>query len=75
MGLLFDLDGHIATVTINRPDAMNAIDQETADELTEAWERVRTDPEIWVAILTGAGDRAFCAGADREHPPSLSVLE
>lgn len=75
MGLLFDLDGHIATVTINRPDAMNAIDQETADELTEAWERVRTDPEIWVAILTGAGDRAFCAGADREHPPSLSGLE
>ena len=75
MGLLFDLDGHIATVTINRPDAMNAIDQQTADELTEAWERVRTDPEIWVAILTGAGDRAFCAGADREHPPSLSQLE
>ena len=75
MGLLFDLDGHIATVTINRPDAMNAIDQETADELTEAWERVRTDPEIWVAILTGAGDRAFCAGTDREHPPDLSGLE
>ncbi len=75
MGLLFDLDGHIATVTINRPDAMNAIDQGTADELTEAWERVRTDPEIWVAILTGAGDRAFCAGADRERPPDLSRME
>ena len=64
MAVLFQLNDHIATVTINRPEAMNAIDRQTAEELGEAWERVRTDPEIWVAILTGAGDRAFCAGGD-----------
>ena len=75
MAVLFQLDGHIATITINRPDAMNAIDRETAEELGEAWERVRTDPDIRVAILTGAGERAFCAGADTKSPLDPSQLE
>ncbi len=75
MAVLFQLSGHIATVTINRPEAMNAIDRQTAEELGEAWERVRTDPEIWVAILTGAGDRAFCAGADTKSPLDPRQLE
>jgi len=75
MAVLFELDGHIATITINRPEAMNAIDRQTAGELAEAWERVRTDPGIWVAILTGAGDRAFCAGADLKDPPQIEQLE
>ena len=75
MALLFQLDGHVATITINRPEAMNAIDRQTAEELAEAWERVRTDADIWVAILTGAGDRAFCAGADTKSPLDPSQLE
>ena len=75
MALLFQLDGHIATITINRPEAMNAIDRRTAEELAEAWERVRTDPDIWVAILTGAVDRAFCAGADTKSPLDPSQME
>ena len=68
MTVRFDLDGHIATVTIDRPESMNAIDRATADALAEAWERVRSDPEVWVALLTGAGDRAFCAGVDMQDP-------
>ena len=75
MAVLFQLDGHIATVTINRPEAMNAIDRETAQELAEAWERVRADSDIWVAILTGAGDRAFCAGADAKSPLDPGQME
>lgn len=56
--------GHIALITLNRPASLNAIDPPLADALDRAMERVRDDPSIRVAILTGAGDRAFCSGAD-----------
>jgi enoyl-CoA hydratase/carnithine racemase len=62
--VLYDQKGSIVTITINRPDAMNAIDPETQDGLVAAWTRFRDDDSAWVAILTGAGDRAFSAGAD-----------
>lgn len=55
-------DGDVAVVTINRPDARNAIDGKTADELNDAWTRFDED-EAKVGVLTGAGD-TFCAGAD-----------
>jgi enoyl-CoA hydratase/carnithine racemase len=64
MALLFDVQDHIARLTINRPEAMNAMDPETYRELSEAWIEVRDNPTIWVAIITGAGDKAFTAGAD-----------
>ncbi len=62
--VLFEVSDRVATVTINRPEAMNALDPETLAALSEVWTEVRDNPEIWVAIVTGAGDRAFCAGAD-----------
>jgi enoyl-CoA hydratase/carnithine racemase len=72
MPILYEKTGRIATITINRPDALNAIDPRTNDELIAAWADFRDDPEVWVGILTGAGDRAFCAGADlKELIPSL----
>ncbi len=60
----FEVADRVATVTINRPEAMNALDPETLGGLAEAWAEIRDNPEIWTAIVTGAGDRAFCAGAD-----------
>ena len=54
----------IAHVTLNRPAALNALDSRCHFELRAAFEDFRDDPEVWVAILTGAGERAFCAGAD-----------
>lgn len=62
--VLFEVSDRIATVTLNRPEAMNALDPETIAALAEAWAEIRDNPEIWTAIVTGAGDRAFCAGAD-----------
>jgi E-phenylitaconyl-CoA hydratase len=62
--VLYEQKERIVTITINRPDAMNAIDPETHQALIEAWTRFRDDDEAWVAILTGAGERAFSAGAD-----------
>jgi E-phenylitaconyl-CoA hydratase len=58
----------IATITLNRPEARNAIDPEMRKVLHETWRRVSADDEIRVAVLTGAGDRAFCAGADLKKP-------
>ena len=63
--VLFELAApRVALVTINRPDARNAVNGAVAQGLEAAVERVEADPEIWAAVLTGAGPHAFCAGAD-----------
>ena len=62
--VLYDKRDRIAYVTIDRPDARNAIDPETHAALCAAWVDFRDDDAVDVAILTGAGDEAFCAGAD-----------
>ncbi|MCZ6710597.1 MAG: enoyl-CoA hydratase-related protein [Gammaproteobacteria bacterium] len=59
----YELDGHVAIITLNRPEARNAINPEVAVRLAEAWESVRADDNVRVAVLTGTGS-AFCAGAD-----------
>jgi E-phenylitaconyl-CoA hydratase len=61
--VLYELDGHIATISYNRPEVLNAINGELRSDLNAAWERFRDDEDAWVAIVTGAG-RAFCVGAD-----------
>ena len=61
---VFELSDHIATVTLNRPEAMNALDPGLIASLADIWVEIRDNPDIWVGIVTGAGDRAFCAGAD-----------
>lgn len=64
MTIRYDKDGTIATITIQRPEAMNALDRETFRALGEALLDFDRDEELLVAILTGAGDKAFSAGAD-----------
>jgi (E)-benzylidenesuccinyl-CoA hydratase len=54
----------VLLITLNRPEKMNAMDAEMNAQLAEAWRRLAEDDEIWVAIITGAGDRAFCSGRD-----------
>lgn len=61
---LVDRRGHVLEVTINRPDQRNSISQEAHDDLTSIFDAYEADPDLWVAIITGAGDKAFCAGAD-----------
>jgi enoyl-CoA hydratase len=62
--LLVEKRDGIATFTMNRPQALNALSRELRARLTRAFEEVRGDPEVGVVILTGAGDRAFSAGLD-----------
>ena len=60
----YEKHDRIATITLNRPQVMNALHLEAHLELKEIWEDFRDDPEVWVAVLTGAGERAFSAGND-----------
>jgi enoyl-CoA hydratase/carnithine racemase len=62
--ILFEKKGHRATLTINRPDKHNALNNTVINELVQAFEECKADPEIRVVVLTGAGDKAFCAGGD-----------
>ncbi len=64
MKLIYDVKDRIARITINRPEAMNAMDPEVYALLSKAWIDVRDNPDVWVAIVTGAGEKAFTAGAD-----------
>jgi len=70
--------GHVLTVTLNRPEARNALSPEMMEIMSQAWDEVNSDPEIRVAILTGAGG-SFCAGADlkamSQRPPGESFRE
>ncbi|QKH36911.1 enoyl-CoA hydratase/isomerase family protein [Achromobacter pestifer] len=77
MALLIDVANHVATITLNRPEALNSIDPETRAELRGAWRRIKEDDNIRVAVLTGAGEKAFCTGSDlkKTMPPKESFAQ
>jgi enoyl-CoA hydratase len=65
--VVYEKHDGIATVTMNRPEVRNAINPEMLCRLADAWQDINDDPAVRVAILTGAGDEAFCAGADLDR--------
>jgi enoyl-CoA hydratase/carnithine racemase len=73
--VLYEKRGKVAYVTINRPEVMNCVDPETHELLWETWRDFAADDALEVAIMTGAGDEAFCAGADLKAfiPPLLGA--
>lgn len=72
--LLWEKRDKIVVMTINRPEKLNTITPELWEMLAQAWERFQNDDDAWVAIITGAGDRAFCAGAElKTSPPGAPV--
>jgi crotonobetainyl-CoA hydratase len=73
--VLFDVDAHVARVTLNRPAVMNAVDLDTERELQRVWAAIEADRDIRAVVLTGAGDRAFCAGADLKNSGNKTGLE
>ena len=71
----YELDGHVATITYHRPEALNAVNADMRRGLNDAFSRFRDDEAAWVAIVTGAG-RAFCAGGDlRDGAGSIGEFE
>jgi enoyl-CoA hydratase/carnithine racemase len=74
MNVRLAIEGHVATVTLSRPEVLNAVDRATESELEEIWSRLESDPDLRVIVLTGEGDRAFCVGADLKNA-AVSGLE
>ena len=68
----YEREGKIAVITIDRLEAMNSLSFQAMEELANAWLRFKDDAEAWVAIVTGAGDKAFCTGLDLKDTISLS---
>ena len=75
MSVDFAIENHVARVTINRPDRMNAVDQATEAALIAAWEAIEKDESVRVVVLTGAGERAFCTGADMKSGSGMTGLD
>ena len=73
MSVRFEVVDHVATVTIDRPEVMNAIDLATEAELLRIWAAIEADDDVRVVVLTGAGERAFCVGADLKNPSIKGV--
>jgi enoyl-CoA hydratase/carnithine racemase len=68
-----EIDGRLMTVTINRPEVYNACHPMANEELVAAFDEFHANPELWVAIITGAGDQAFCAGNDLKYHAELQA--
>lgn len=64
MTVVYEAKDHVARVTIDRPQVMNAVDAHTQDALADIWNRIEADPDVRCVVLTGSGERAFSAGAD-----------
>ncbi len=64
---IFEVRDHVAWITLNRPAAMNSMNPELRWELSRHWDEVERNDDIWLAVMTGVGERAFSAGADLKH--------
>jgi enoyl-CoA hydratase len=72
--ILYEKEDHVVTITINRPAVRNCINSETSTELQKAWKTFRDDEDAFVAIFTGAGDKAFSAGWDLNDAAALTSM-
>ena len=73
MTVRFDVAGHVATVTLARPEVMNAVDLDTEARLQAIWSELEQRRDVRVIVLTGDGERAFCVGADMKNPSVKGV--
>ena len=73
--ILVDRDGSVQTITLNRQEVLNAAREETFHELDEVLDELATDEEVKAVIITGAGDRAFCAGGDVRALAKMTSVE
>ncbi|HEY6982489.1 enoyl-CoA hydratase-related protein [Reyranella sp.] len=75
MSIRFGVDDHVARVVIDRPDRMNAVDEATEAELMRVWAAIERDDRVRCVVLTGAGEKAFCTGADMKQSGNKTGLE
>ena len=73
--IIYEQKGHVAWITLNRPEVLNVQNNQLRRELIQALEQARDDKEVHVLVLTGAGDKAFCAGADVNEFLELTLVD
>src|SRR3989442_160215 len=73
--IIYEKSDRVATITLNRPQRLNAFDSAMRAELPQAWRDVAADPEVWVVIVTAEGERAFCTGVDVREAALGGVFE
>ena len=71
----FTVENHVARVTIDRPERLNAIDEAAEAELMRTWAAIEKDDSVRCVVLTGTGERAFCTGADMKQSGNKTGLE
>src|SRR5947207_11103635 len=74
-GVHFEVRDHVGRVMLDRPSAMNAVDLATEQELERIWTSIESNDSVRAIVLTGAGERAFCAGADMKNSGNQTGLE
>jgi enoyl-CoA hydratase len=72
--ILFEIKNHVGLITVNRPDKLNALNGETINELEDVFSSIKNNPEVFVVVITGSGEKAFVAGADIAELNKLDVL-
>lgn len=72
--ILLEIKNNVAIITINRPDKLNALNGQTINELADVFQTVKNNPEVFVVVITGSGEKAFVAGADISELNQLDVL-
>jgi enoyl-CoA hydratase/carnithine racemase len=75
LGIIFEKKNHIGYITLNNPDKANILDRETSRAISEVWKNIWEDEDIRVAIVTGAGNRHFCAGHNLAPTPGVTEDE
>jgi len=70
--ILYEVRDHVAYVTINRPERRNALNMSATTDMIRRFSEAGEDPEVWAVLLTGAGDKAFCAGGDLKEFDELA---
>ena len=75
MSVIYEVKDHVATVTIDRPEVLNAVDLPTEAELIRIWEDIERRNDVRVVVLTATGERSFCAGADLKNTSNLKGVE
>ena len=71
--MIYEKEGRIAYVTLNRPEAGNSFNTVLCQEITEIWEDVMTNSDVWISIITAAGDRFFCTGIDVKEAATTNM--
>ena len=73
--ITYEKIGHKAVITLNRPESMNSFNRAMSNEMVDVWSAVKSDDDVWVTVLTAAGDRAFCVGVDvKESSAELDTM-